>query len=57
MANCYINILSLITGFVAVIISWLHNKNEPLPLRILYAFFAYWFGILYLIYYWIEYGK
>lgn len=46
-------ILYLIVGFIAAYMSWTCNKYQVIPLRILYAIFAYFFNYLYLVYYFI----
>ena len=49
----YGNILGLLIGGWAAYLSYecntRHNINEPL--KIIYAVFAFWFGLIYLIYY------
>lgn len=45
------NLLSLLISFYAASLSWNCNKNIDIYLRIFYAFFAFVFGLLYIILY------
>lgn len=48
-----VNIISIIIGIFAAYLSWSCNTAEGVStgLKILYSFFAFLFGLLYLIYY------
>jgi hypothetical protein len=45
------NSVSLLIGVFCILLSWGCSADEPTPLRIFYAFFAFLFGPVYLIYY------
>lgn len=44
-------IVSILIGLFCIHLSWSCSVGEILPLRIIYAFFAFLFGPLYLAYY------
>jgi CHASE2 domain-containing sensor protein len=46
-----LDVLILLVSFYAAYLSWSCNKGVSLPLKIVYAFFAFLFGSLYVIFY------
>jgi hypothetical protein len=44
-------VVHLIIGVIAVYLSWNCNHNETTLMRVLYAFVAYIFSVLYIVYY------
>ena len=50
-------VISLIVGIYAFSLSWQCNNNVPTFLRIVYAVFAFWFGLVYLLYYFLFRGE
>jgi hypothetical protein len=54
--NTAINLVSIIVGLYAAFLSWRCSKGTNLFLRIVYAVFAYIFGVIYLIYYFLFRG-
>jgi len=52
-SNYFINFIFIIISCVAVYLSWTcqDNLKNNLGIRLIYAFFAFWFGIFYLIFY------
>jgi hypothetical protein len=47
------NIVSLLIGIFCIMLSWGCSGNDPTPLRVIYAFFAFLFGPIYIIYYFL----
>ena len=47
------NVVSLLIGIFCIMLSWGCSAHEPTSLRVFYAFFAFLFGPLYLIYYFL----
>jgi hypothetical protein len=45
------NISYLLFSIMAVYLCWTRNVNEDLPLKIIYCILAFFFPIIYLIYY------
>lgn len=52
-SNIVINVISLFLSFYAAYLSWTCNVNSSMPARIFFAFFAFMFGALYLLLYFI----
>ncbi|ABU44300.1 hypothetical protein FK949_gp206 [Paramecium bursaria Chlorella virus NYs1] len=50
-ANTVRSVLTFIVGIYAVWLSWNCSKGDHVAMRVLYAAFAYLFGLVYLIYY------
>jgi len=46
-----VDLIILVISFYAAYLSWSCNKGVALPLKIFYAFFAFLFGSLYVIFY------
>jgi len=47
------NVVSLLIGVFCITLSWGCSAGQPTPLRVFYAFFAFLFGPLYLIFYFL----
>ena len=50
-ANTIRSILMFLVGIYAAFLSWSCSKGDHMAMRVLYAAFAYLFGLLYLVYY------
>ena len=51
--NTGLQIFSLVIGIIAAILSWYSNPGYSMMERIFFSVFAFFFGILYLFYYFI----
>ncbi len=51
-----LNIMSVLIGLFAAMQSWRCNSDKAMPERALRALFAYFFGLLYLIFFYVN-GK
>jgi hypothetical protein len=48
-----VNFISLLIGAFCIMLSWGCSSGDPTPLRVFYAFWAFLFGPLYLVYYFL----
>jgi hypothetical protein len=52
-SNAGLQIFSLVIGIIAAVLSWYSNPGYSMMERIFFSTFAFFFGILYLFYYFI----